>query len=107
MKAIDEKTLQRELFCKIQENAIDKGDCHVGGYKGWNILGSEVEKAISDIFSETGPFSCVFNTETLPIVQELRQQLLDAEAELEIYKIRCQDRKHYDYDLSNIGKAVF
>lgn len=45
--------------------------------------------------------------ETLPIVQELRQQLLDAEAELEIYKIRCQDRKHYDYDLSNIGKAVF
>ena len=56
MRLIDELTLQRELFCKIQRNAINSGICHFDSYKNWCIFGSEVEKAINDIFSETGTF---------------------------------------------------
>lgn len=72
MRLIDELTLQRELFCRIQENAIDSGTVHFDSYKNWCLSGSEVEKAISDIFSQVDPFCPTIDPEALPIVQELR-----------------------------------
>lgn len=76
---IDELTLQRELFCQIQRNAIESGSAHYDGYKSWCLSGLEVEKAINDIFSETSPFAPTIAPETLPIVQKLRKQLADVE----------------------------
>lgn len=75
MRLIDELTLQRELFCRIQVNAIDSGSVHYDSYKNWCLSGSEVEKAISDIFSQVEPFCPTIDPETLPIVQELRKEL--------------------------------
>lgn len=81
MRLIDELTLQRELFCRIQENAIDSGTVHFDSYKNWCLSGSEVEKAISDIFSQVDPFCPTIDPESLPIVQELREQLARVTAE--------------------------
>lgn len=75
MRLIDELTLQRELFCRIQKNAIDSGRVHFDSYKNWCLSGSEVEKAISDIFSQVKPFCPTIDPETLPIVQELRKEM--------------------------------
>lgn len=55
VRLIDELTLQRELFCQIQQNAIESGSAHYDGYKNWCLSGLEVEKAINDIFSKSGP----------------------------------------------------
>lgn len=81
VRLIDESTLQRELFCQIQQNAIESGSAHYDGYKNWCLSGLEVEKAISDIFSETGFFCPTIDPETLPIVQELRKELERVTAE--------------------------
>ena len=75
MRLIDELTLQRELFCRIQGNAIDSGSVHYDSYKKWCLSGSEVEKAISDIFSQVEPFCPTIDSETLPVVRELRAEL--------------------------------
>lgn len=81
VRLIDELTLQRELFCQIQQNAIESGSAHYDGYKNWCLSGLEVEKAISDIFSETGLFCPTIDPETLPIVRELREKLERVTAE--------------------------
>lgn len=75
MRLIDELTLQRELFCRIQKNAIDSGMAHFDSYKNWCLFGSEVEKAISDIFSQVNPFCPTIDPENLPIVRQLREEL--------------------------------
>lgn len=75
VRLIDELTLQRELFVQTQKNAIDLGSCHYDSYKNWCLSGLEVEKTISDIFSETGFFCPAIDSEILPIVQELKKQL--------------------------------
>lgn len=82
MRLIDETTLKRVLFSQIQENAIDSGSCHYGNYKYWCLTGAEIEKAISDIFLETGPFSPTVDPETLPIVQQLQEKIVLLEANL-------------------------
>lgn len=76
MRLIDETTLKRVLFSQIQENAIDSGSCRYGNYKDWCLTGAEIEKAISDIFLETGPFSPTVDPETLPIVQQLQKKIV-------------------------------
>lgn len=76
IRMIDESTLQRVLFCQIQKNAIDSGSAHYDGYKNWCLSGLEVEKAINDIFSKSGPFAPTIAPETLPIG-------------------RCKDCEHY------------
>lgn len=81
MRLIDELTLQRELFSRIQRNAIDSGSVHYDSYKNWCLSGSEVEKAISDIFSQVEPFCPTIDPEILPIVQELRKELERVTAE--------------------------
>lgn len=75
IRMIDESTLQRVLFCQIQKNAIDSGSAHYDGYKNWCLSGLEVEKAINDIFSKSGPFAPTIAPETLPIARELREKL--------------------------------
>lgn len=75
VRLIDELTLQRELFCQIQQNAIESGSIHYDSYKNWCLSGLEVEKAINDIFSKSGPFAPTIDPETLPIVQELRANI--------------------------------
>lgn len=96
VRLIDESTLQRELFCQIQQNAIESGSAHYDGYKNWCLSGLEVEKAISDIFSETGFFCPTIDPETLPIVQELRKELEQTERELRNVK--------YCYDIAKNGE---
>lgn len=86
MRLIDELTLQRELFCRIQENAIDSGTVHFDSYKNWCLSGSEVEKAISDIFSQVDPFCPTIDPEALPIVRELREKLMLTEANQNHFK---------------------
>lgn len=81
MRLIDELTLQRELFCRIQGNAVDSGSVHYDSYKNWCLSGSEVEKAISDIFSQVDPFCPTIDPEALPIVRELRAELERVTAE--------------------------
>lgn len=81
VRMIDESTLQRVLFCQIQKNAIDSGSAHYDGYKNWCLSGLEVEKAINDIFSKSGPFAPTIDPETLPIVRELREKLERVTAE--------------------------
>lgn len=75
VRLIDELTLQRKLFCQIQQNAIESGSAHYDGYKNWCLSGLEVEKAINDIFSKSGPFAPTIDPETLPIVRELREKV--------------------------------
>lgn len=87
MRLIDELTLQRELFCRIQRNAIDSGSVHYDSYKNWCLSGSEVEKAISDIFSQVEPFCPTIDPETLPIVRELRDQIEDVSDIINAYNL--------------------
>lgn len=103
MRLIDELTLQRELFCRIQGNAIDSGSVHYDNYKNWCLSGSEVEKAISDIFSQVEPFCPTIDPETLPIVQELRKELARVTAErdaliwdMKVYGSSCYSCKRFD-----------
>lgn len=95
VRLIDESTLQRELFCQIQQNAIESGSAHYDGYKNWCLSGLEVEKAINDIFSETSPFASTIDPETLPIVQQLRKQLADVDA---VKHANCEEECPCDAD---------
>ena len=91
VRLIDELTLQRELFCQIQQNAIESGSAHYDGYKNWCLSGLEVEKAINDIFSKPGPFAPTIDPETLPIVRELRKQLAEVTRERDSLRIFYND----------------
>lgn len=106
VRLIDELTLQRELFCQIQQNAIESGSAHYDGYKNWCLSGLEVEKAISDIFSETGLFCPTIDPETLPIVRELREKLERVTAERDEARRDCAvaERNHSEC-LAQLAKA--
>lgn len=96
VRLIDELTLQKELFCQIQRNAIESGSVHYDSYKNWCLSGLEVEKAINDIFSKSGPFAPTIAPETLPIVRELRANIAIQEKIIENH--------HNPFDIDQIVK---
>lgn len=103
VRLIDELTLQRELFCQIQQNAIGSGSIHYDNYKNWCLSGLEVEKAINDIFSKSGPFAPTIDPETLPIVQELREKLMLTEANQQHFK---EERDEFEFKMREVANAA-